>query len=238
MTQGQITDPKAALSFILAGKAVVTFRSLKSGNSYTYKIAVAEKRYPTDPDTWFVKLLNGQDNESSYVYIGFIRNNQFIWTSKSRVGKDAPSVNCITYVVGALAANDMNNFEVWHEGRCGRCGRKLTVPESVASGFGPECAGLVGMAADAAPVVAHGIQHDINFDGSVRETRPTVKVNGVAAPATQDVGELDTRIRARIATYKSEAPENYYQDGELDEKQAFNVAYNRFRVEIERGNRP
>jgi hypothetical protein len=29
--------------------------------------------------------------------------------------------------------------EVHHEGRCGRCGRALTVPESIESGFGPEC---------------------------------------------------------------------------------------------------
>lgn len=30
-------------------------------------------------------------------------------------------------------------IEVWHEGRCGRCGRRLTVPESIANGLGPEC---------------------------------------------------------------------------------------------------
>lgn len=34
-------------------------------------------------------------------------------------------------------------FEFWHEGRCARCSRRLTVPESVASGFGPECVKLV-----------------------------------------------------------------------------------------------
>jgi hypothetical protein len=34
---------------------------------------------------------------------------------------------------------------VWHEGRCGRCGRKLTVPESIESGFGPECASILGL---------------------------------------------------------------------------------------------
>ena len=31
-------------------------------------------------------------------------------------------------------------LEVWHEGRCGRCGRKLTTPQSVETGFGPVCA--------------------------------------------------------------------------------------------------
>jgi hypothetical protein len=31
---------------------------------------------------------------------------------------------------------------VWHEGSCARCGKKLTVPESIESGFGPECVKL------------------------------------------------------------------------------------------------
>jgi len=30
-------------------------------------------------------------------------------------------------------------LEIWHEGRCGRCNRKLTVPASIALGIGPEC---------------------------------------------------------------------------------------------------
>jgi len=30
-------------------------------------------------------------------------------------------------------------FEFWHEGRCGKCARRLTVPESIANGIGPEC---------------------------------------------------------------------------------------------------
>jgi hypothetical protein len=33
---------------------------------------------------------------------------------------------------------------IWHEGRCGRCGRRLTVPESIESGYGPECIGKIG----------------------------------------------------------------------------------------------
>jgi hypothetical protein len=30
-------------------------------------------------------------------------------------------------------------MELWHEGRCGKCGRALTVPESIESGLGPVC---------------------------------------------------------------------------------------------------
>ena len=32
------------------------------------------------------------------------------------------------------------NVTVWHEGKCGACGRKLTVPDSIKSGIGPVCA--------------------------------------------------------------------------------------------------
>jgi len=37
------------------------------------------------------------------------------------------------------------NFEFWHEGRCAACARRLTVPESIARGLGPECAGRRGI---------------------------------------------------------------------------------------------
>jgi len=29
----------------------------------------------------------------------------------------------------------------FHEGKCGKCGRKLTTPESIKNGFGPTCLG-------------------------------------------------------------------------------------------------
>jgi hypothetical protein len=238
MTQGQITEPKAALTFILGGKSFVTLVSLKSGNRYTYKIEQADKRNPTDTDTWFVSLLMGSDNWSNYKYIGMIKNNQFRWTGKSKVSQNAPSLLGFQFVFDSLQSSTMCGFEVWHEGKCGRCGKKLTVPESIASGFGPDCLEMMGMApvVDVTPVIASGaVAHaNLNFDGSARQPKPAVQASGTAVPVANNVGELDAMIRARIVTYKSEAPENYYQDGELDEKQAFNVAYNKFRVQIER----
>jgi hypothetical protein len=240
--QGQITDPKTALSFMLAGKATVTLRSLASGNRYTYKITAKEQddKYPA---TWFVKLLNGPDNYSNYVYIGMIRNNcgnrnvtayEFSRTAASKVDADAPSVLGITFVVKQLVAGNMNGFEVWHEGKYGRCVKKLTVPESIASGFGPECIKLAGgVAAVAASVVASGTpaQSNLNFDGSKR-----VKANPVAmSGATTKIVSTDAEIRRRIQEYKSDAPENYYQDGELSEGEAFKVAYAYFAKLIEQG---
>jgi hypothetical protein len=242
---GQITDPKQALNFILGGKAFVTLVSQTSGNRYTYKITEADKRNPNDAPVYFVSLLNGPDNWSNYAYIGMIKNNLFAWTGKSKVSQEAPSFIGFDFCFKTLVAGNMRGFEVWHEGKCGRCGRKLTVPESIACGFGPECIGKVGMAA-VAPVVASGApapQHNLNFDGSVRQPRAKkvaqpVVAAGVAAPApvVANVGDMDAQIRERINEYKSEAPENYYQDGMLDEQTAFNVAYNMFRVKIQGGN--
>lgn len=37
------------------------------------------------------------------------------------------------------------SVEIWHEGRCCRCNRKLTVPASIELGLGPDCAEDVGL---------------------------------------------------------------------------------------------
>lgn len=39
------------------------------------------------------------------------------------------------------SGNDLPDFvEFWTEGRCAKCARRLTVPSSIAAGFGPKCA--------------------------------------------------------------------------------------------------
>ena len=45
-------------------------------------------------------------------------------------------------------------FEFWHEGRCAACARRLTVPQSIATGFGPECAARRGIVMITLPIAA------------------------------------------------------------------------------------
>jgi hypothetical protein len=124
------------LAFMLAGNARLTIKSGKTGVRYTYRVARAK-----EGDAYFVSLLTGSDNESDYTYMGLLRNLSFGLTRASRYGTQTAPVLGFTYVLRALAAGTMPaNVEINHEGRCGRCGRALTVPESVASGIGPECA--------------------------------------------------------------------------------------------------
>jgi hypothetical protein len=66
-------------------------------------------------------------------------------TAKSKYDDDSQPVKIIRRVLARiwqddLAAVEATGWKVHHEGRCGRCGRTLTVPESIESGIGPECA--------------------------------------------------------------------------------------------------
>lgn len=131
----RFADAQAALAFINAGNATFTLKSEKTGAHFTFK-ARAKK----DGSVTFLNLLNGPDNESDYAYVGLLRGNRVVHTAKSRVGADAPSMRALGWALEHLRAGQIPAaLGVYHEGRCGRCARKLTHPESIESGFGPEC---------------------------------------------------------------------------------------------------
>lgn len=142
MYNGQLTSIPAIRSFIIAGHATVTLKSKKTGSRYTYKVS-APREQNADRPVWFVSLLSGPDNEDNYQYFGNLRPHAFEVGRKSRVSADAPSVKAFSWFYNKVLQEEseaaLEQLEVWHEGRCGRCGRKLTVPESIESGFGPEC---------------------------------------------------------------------------------------------------
>jgi hypothetical protein len=55
---------------------------------------------------------------------------------------DSEPVKAIKFALHLLKYHQTNpDLEIWHSGRCGRCSRRLTVPESIAAGIGPDCAG-------------------------------------------------------------------------------------------------
>lgn len=133
----QLSEAEAALQFMLGGRAIFTLASQKTGARYTYKVTKKNVFY-------FVNLLTGPDNTRDYTYLGMISQNQFRLTHKSKMLPDSPPIKAITFTLKNLVDNRFPpQLEFWHEGRCGRCGRLLTVPESIASGFGPECINLI-----------------------------------------------------------------------------------------------
>ena len=149
---GRFEDTDAVRRFIEAGNATLTLVSGRSGARFTFKFTRPPAEPGRDRPIW-VKLLSGADNEGDYEFMGTVwiaaangMSYSYRSSAKVRVSPAAPSMKALMWFLKKLNLSDAALFaqaEVWHEGRCGRCGRKLTVPSSIANGFGPECAGKI-----------------------------------------------------------------------------------------------
>lgn len=147
--RAMLPGAEEARRFVLAGNATVTLVSRRTLQRFTFKFARPRDSESAERPVW-VKLLSGPDNESGYSFVGTLFHpkwNEVKLSRKSRVGTDAASFHAVQWFLFHLfhergnPAAMLEQMEVWHEGRCGRCGRKLTVPSSIAAGIGPECAG-------------------------------------------------------------------------------------------------
>ncbi len=132
MNGHKITNTKEALKFIFAGKSVVTFVNTKTLNRFTYKVKQAK-----DSNLFFVSVLTNPD---VYTYVGTCVEGNYKHGKKSTITKDAQSVKVFEFMIERLKSNNLPDFlEVWHEGFCGKCGKRLTVPSSILNGLGPDC---------------------------------------------------------------------------------------------------
>ena len=135
--------------FITGGNATFTLVSVASENRITFKMSRTKFERPS----FYVSHLTGADNENDYTYLGMVFDNtglkgeqslQFALTKASPQG--TVQAKAFNWFLKQLQANNTltEALEFWHEGKCGVCGRKLTNPESIASGIGPVCATRVG----------------------------------------------------------------------------------------------
>lgn len=128
----KIIKTKEALKFIFAGKSIVTFLNTNTGNRFTYKIKQAK-----NSNLFFVSVLTNPD---VYSYIGICLEGNFKHGKKSNISGDSQSVKVFQYMLKRLVTDTLPDFlEVWHEGFCGKCGKRLTVPQSISTGLGPDC---------------------------------------------------------------------------------------------------
>lgn len=141
-----ITDQTTFASFAVAGRATFTVTSKRTGTSFTFRMRKAKDK----DHRWFLDLLTGPNNEADFRYIGtYGVLGRWIDGLSFRAGRevreDAPSTKAAAFVCEVLSGHFEEGIpagiEVRHEGRCGRCARKLTTPESIDRGIGPECAG-------------------------------------------------------------------------------------------------
>lgn len=148
MTTQQIKE------FVLAGNALFTLKSLRTTKHFTFKVQRqmawsneyaadgTRKQVPMSPPTWVVKVLSGRDNSKDYRTIGSIRDGHFAYNASN----STPATKGFAWCWKHLERCG-ERFEFAHAGRCGRCGRLLTHPESIESGIGPECQGKMAFEA-------------------------------------------------------------------------------------------
>jgi len=106
------------------------------GKRYTYKVVFSEKI-----NKHFVYLMTGPSNEDSFTYMGMLYFNRLKMTQASKYCLDSTPVQVFNWVMKLIEKNITvpENYFIEHNGHCGRCGRKLTTPESIKSGLGPIC---------------------------------------------------------------------------------------------------
>lgn len=147
-----IQSPEHLESLKAKGLTVDLYESYeKNGKSlYTDDQVLAKVRHPF----WFVGLQKGSIGDSKARYLGVIDSKvgfrAFRTTHATKKNKHATADN-INLFGDVLKSLETETFafalkvRVWHMGRCAKCGKALSVPESIATGFGPICAKKLGI---------------------------------------------------------------------------------------------
>lgn len=134
MESQHIVKQKDALSFILGGNAVFTI-TFRDGKRFTYKVLEDYK----DKNKFKVHVLYGPDNTSNYKFFGYVEVADGVPVFESRSTYDHAKYFSLTFM-NLCIGMETPGMEIYHSGRCCKCGRLLTVPESILAGIGPECA--------------------------------------------------------------------------------------------------
>jgi len=130
-------------SFIFQGKAVFTLENIESGNYIVYKVYSLKRRRGQPENTRlfnvYVRALG--DGWRGNRYIGQV--DRLTETLKTPFGVDTNSVGVRTFNWIIAKWRKLEKFEgkmnMYHMGVCCKCGRDLTVPESINNGIGPQC---------------------------------------------------------------------------------------------------
>lgn len=141
--------------FVTAGSAIFTVKV--KDEHFTYRInkpmfdkgrRLKESERANKP--YFIGKLAGPDNHSDYRYLGIFNPTTFTVEITARSCYTASSVAVIVLekALAAILVGDASalpeGWEILPPTHCGRCGRLLTVPESIENGIGPECFAKMG----------------------------------------------------------------------------------------------
>ena len=124
------------IEFIKAGRAVFTIEN-ETGQHYTFKVKKDKSAPPLNPK-FFVELRTSSD----YTYLGMMFSNyKVVPTKASKLDRTSIPMRAFNFAIRCILGKQElpHGYKIRHEGKCAACGRELTEPESLTTGFGPVC---------------------------------------------------------------------------------------------------
>ena len=133
---------QAKLKVAVADGFYTVVMSDEPGDHVTIRIRTQDKDARFAPGEQIASYLMGPNNESDYAGFAFVKPN-----GDFNVWKRFKASHNLINALGVLTQDPEEAGQAFalESGRCRRCNRTLTVPASINRGFGPHCAGEVGL---------------------------------------------------------------------------------------------
>lgn len=123
-----------------------TIKNRTEGTHRTLDISTQAADAKFAPGERVVALLTGPDNTADYTGFGFVNDQGIqVWKKKRSTNGSKSEWEWYAEILWSLALDGgfspyADRYELLVEGRCLKCNRTLTTPESIVSGIGPVCA--------------------------------------------------------------------------------------------------
>lgn len=120
---------------VLTHNGTLTVVSGKTGSHRTFKIKTQPADAKFKPGSRIISMMTGPDNEVSYESFGEVTGSGInVWFKKrAKYDAYASMLSRLPYLM------ENGKADVMFATTCRRCNRKLTSPESISSGIGPQC---------------------------------------------------------------------------------------------------
>ena len=131
-----IVQREYCLPFIFGGCAELSIMNVETKNKFSYKIQKSKQ-----DNLYFVHIISPH-GMTRYAGVIVYKNNKYEFHKgkNGTISQSNLSIIALVYTINHLLNNTLSNkVIIYHNGRCGICGRRLTDMQSIQRGFGKYC---------------------------------------------------------------------------------------------------